>query len=300
MQDLLLEQLQARKNRKNYALVTIVDSFGSTPRTSGKMLVYEGGLSKGTVGGGPHEQMAKQDAVQCIRSGCNALKRYEIKSDGEVCTGGISVFIEVFRVAPLLVVCGGGHVGRNLIPMAKMVGFDVLLVDTRAPEIISEAVSLADRFERVSDFRSGLCALAIEPEAYYVLCAYSHAADCAALQAVLDKSWAYAGMVGSRTKIDSIFSQLRQKGYTNAQLLGSIPPSAWTWAARPRRRSPWPLWRRSLPYSMESKNNFKAYFFRRASCFLRGFALYYWLFLKKMNGWDRIPSVPPIEKRRIE
>ena len=45
MQDLLLEQLQARKNRKNYALVTIVDSFGSTPRTSGKMLVYEGGLS---------------------------------------------------------------------------------------------------------------------------------------------------------------------------------------------------------------------------------------------------------------
>ena len=185
MQDLLLEQLQARKNRKNYALVTIVDSFGSTPRTSGKMLVYEGGLSKGTVGGGPHEQMAKQDAVQCIRSGCNALKRYEIKSDGEVCTGGISVFIEVFRVAPLLVVCGGGHVGRNLIPMAKMVGFDVLLVDTRAPEIISEAVSLADRFERVSDFRSGLCALAIEPEAYYVLCAYSHAADSAALQAVL-------------------------------------------------------------------------------------------------------------------
>ena len=85
-------------------------------------------------------------------------------------------------------------------------------------EIISEAVSLADRFERVSDFRSGLCALDIEPEAYYVLCAYSHAADCAALQAVLDKSWAYAGMVGSRTKIDSIFSQLRQKGYTNAQL----------------------------------------------------------------------------------
>ena len=216
MQDLLLEQLQARKNRKNHALVTIVDSFGSTPRTSAKMLVYEGGLSKGTVGGGPHEQMAKQDAVQCIRSGCNALKRYEIKSDGEVCTGGISVFIEVFRVAPLLVVCGGGHVGRNLIPMAKMVGFDVLLVDTRAPEIISEAVSLADRFERVSDFRSGLCALDIEPEAYYVLCAYSHAADCAALQAVLDKSWAYAGMVGSRTKIDSIFSQLRQKGYTNA------------------------------------------------------------------------------------
>lgn len=92
MQDLLWEQLQARKERKNYAMVTIVDSFGSTPRTNGKMLVYENGLSKGTVGGGHHEQMAKRDAVACIAHGQNALKRYEIKApaaaSGAVCTGG--------------------------------------------------------------------------------------------------------------------------------------------------------------------------------------------------------------------
>ena len=91
MQDLLLEQLQARKERKNYAMVTIVDSFGSTPRTNGKMLVYENGLSKGTVGG-HHEQMAKRDAVACFARGQNALKRYEIKApaaaSGAVCTGG--------------------------------------------------------------------------------------------------------------------------------------------------------------------------------------------------------------------
>ena len=48
---------------------------------------------------------------------------------------------------------------------------------------------------------------------------------------------------------------------------------------------------------MESKNNFKAYFFRKASCFLRGFALYYWLFLKKMNEWDRIPCGPANRKK---
>ncbi len=222
MQDLLLEQLQARKERKNYAIVTIVDSFGSTPRTNGKMLVYENGLSKGTVGGGHHEQMAKRDAVACIASGQNALKRYEIKApaaaSGAVCTGGITVFIEVFRAAPLLVVCGGGHVGRSLIRIAKEVGFDVLLVDTRDAGIIAESVAMADRFEQVPDFESGLRALDIDPTAYYVLCSYSHATDCASLHAVLDKEWSYAGMVGSRAKIGAIFSQMRELGYSDARL----------------------------------------------------------------------------------
>lgn len=197
MQDLLLEQLQARKERKNYAMVTIVDSFGSTPRTNGKMLVYENGLSKGTVGGGHHEQMAKRDAVACIARGQNALKRYEIKApaaaSGAVCTGGITVFIEVFRAAPLL-------------------------VDTRDTEIIADSVAMADRFEQVPDFESGLRALDIDPTAYYVLCSYSHATDCASLHAVLDKQWSYAGMVGSRAKIGAIFSQMRELGYSDARL----------------------------------------------------------------------------------
>lgn len=222
MHSLLLEQLQSQKDRKNYAVVTIVDASGSTPRTSGKMLVYESGLSSGTVGGGAHEQMAKRDAVDCIRAGTNALKHYEITASaahaGQTCTGAITVFIEVFRAAPLLVVCGGGHVGRHLIPMAKMVGFDVLLVDTRAPEIISESVALADHFLRVPDFESGLRSLDADPDACYVLCSYSHATDSAALSAVLSKPRSYVGMVGSRAKITSVFSQMREKGYTDEDL----------------------------------------------------------------------------------
>lgn len=162
MQDLLLEQLQARKERKNYAMVTIVDSFGSTPRTNGKMLVYENGLSKGTV--------------------------------------------------------GGGHVGRSLIRIAKEAGFDVLLVDTRDTEIIADSVAMADRFEQVPDFASGLRALDIDPTACYVLCSYSYATDCASLHAVLDKQWSYAGMVGNRAKIGAIFSQMRELGYSDARL----------------------------------------------------------------------------------
>ena len=106
MQDLLLEQLQARKERKNYAMVTIVDSFGSTPRTNGKMLVYENGLSKGTVGG-HHEQMAKRDAVACIARGQNALKRYEIKAPAAPAAPSAPAEIAVAIMAEIIAVQHG-------------------------------------------------------------------------------------------------------------------------------------------------------------------------------------------------
>ena len=61
-------------------------------------------------------------------------------------------------------------------------------------------------------------ALDIDPTAYYVLCSYSHATDCASLHAVLDKQWSYAGMVGNRAKIGAIFSQMRELGYSDARL----------------------------------------------------------------------------------
>ena len=52
MEDLLQLQLLARQQRTPYAVATIVEATGSTPRTEGKMLVYADGRSAGTIGGG--------------------------------------------------------------------------------------------------------------------------------------------------------------------------------------------------------------------------------------------------------
>ena len=45
MEDLLQLQLLARQQRTPYAVATIVEATGSTPRTEGKMLVYADGRS---------------------------------------------------------------------------------------------------------------------------------------------------------------------------------------------------------------------------------------------------------------
>lgn len=226
--DCLREELEARRARKSYAVATIVQADGSTPRSSGKMLVYADGKSRGTVGGGAIEMLARQDAVAAIDRGANVLKRYDLEGEsadtGMTCGGRMTVFIEVFRAAPLLVVCGAGHVGGSLIRAAKPVGFEVLLLDDRPEEAIAETVALADRFLPVKDFEAELKAFPIEPGAFYVIATHGHFCDEEALAAALTKEGAYVGMLGSRKKIGSVFARMREKGFTDKQLSAVYTP----------------------------------------------------------------------------
>ena len=148
MEDLLQLQLLARQQRTPYAVATIVEATGSTPRTEGKMLVYADGRSAGTIGGGLAELRAKKDAADAIRCGKNRLVRYEVvpqaAASGMACGGALQVFIEVYGTRPLLVVCGGGHVGTCVLRAAKLTGFELWLFDDRPQEAVAEAAALAD------------------------------------------------------------------------------------------------------------------------------------------------------------
>ena len=161
-EDLLQAQLEARQAGRDFAVATIAEALGSTPRTNGKMIVYADGTTLGTVGGGAAELQVTKDAVAQIKRGCNVLHHYnvgaETADDGMQCGGKLSVLIEVYRANPLLVVVGGGHVGRCLIRVAKQTGFDVLLFDDRPAEAVPESAALADRFIRVTDFAQDICA----------------------------------------------------------------------------------------------------------------------------------------------
>ena len=202
MEDLLQLQLLARQQRTPYAVATIVEATGSTPRTEGKMLVYADGRSAGTIGGGLAELRAKKDAAS-----------------GMACGGALQVFIEVYGTRPLLVVCGGGHVGTCVLRAAKLTGFELWLFDDRPQEAVAEAAALADRFFPVAgDFYEGIAAQAVSPGAFFVICGHSHTQDGEALHAALGKDAAYVGMLGSRRKIAALFERLRSLGVPQAQL----------------------------------------------------------------------------------
>ena len=84
-----------------FALITITNSSGSTPRSQARMIVLADGQTYGTVGGGVSEYEAVQRAQELI-----PLRKSETFSkslavgDGHNCGGALEMFIEVIGSRP--------------------------------------------------------------------------------------------------------------------------------------------------------------------------------------------------------
>lgn len=211
--EIIRAQVAACDQHREHAVVTIVQSDGAATRSQGKMLVYGDGTTKGTVGGGAVERLAVRDALQCIREGGSAFRTYDLNSPaagaGMACGGCTSVLIEAYAGRPLLVMCGGGHVGGAVLRLAGFLGFDTLLLDDGEER---DKAAQAGRFVRVRDFEADLLAQPIPAGAYIVIATHSHAQDGAALAGALAKQASYVGMIGSAKKVAALFARLREKG----------------------------------------------------------------------------------------
>ena len=210
--EFLAAQQQAEAQGAGYAVLTLAAITGTTSRTQGKMLVFEDGRTLGTIGGGPGEYAAVQDALALIGSGETKLLQYRHGY------GAITVLIETFAAPPLLVLCGGGNVGRCLLQYAKLAGFRRWLLDPRPAEQIAESVALADRFIPVTRYETALERLNTPPDAFYVAASFSHETDLDAVRGILQKPFSYAGMLGSRKKVAAISALLLRQGIPPQQL----------------------------------------------------------------------------------
>lgn len=220
--DIVREQVKAYEAHRNYAVITITHSDGSTPRKNGKMLVYEDGSTTGTIGGGAVELMAIRDAKECIKNGSGKVRAYDLTSaaseTGMTCGGNISVLIEVFAVRPLLVVCGAGHVGEAVVKLASFLGFDTLLLDDREEQEITEKIKAADRFIRIRNYEEELKRMELPENSYVVIATHGHAFDGAALAGVLRKNVAYIGMIGSVKKKHALYRNMLEQGFSEEEL----------------------------------------------------------------------------------
>ena len=220
--DIIREQLKAFEDNKCYALVTITDTDGSATRTHGKMMVFEDGHSVGTVGGGAIEMVVIHKASECVKTGVGGLFSFDLNNEasekGAFCGGAMNVFIEVFGKRPTLVMCGAGHVGAEVMPLARYLGFEVILVDIRDEKDIPYATKHADKVIINKDVEQAIKDLDIAPGAYFVLAGPNHDIDCSNLAGALTKDAKYIGMIGGPRKYNAIFEKLEARGFTKEQL----------------------------------------------------------------------------------
>jgi xanthine dehydrogenase accessory factor len=198
------------------ALCTVIASKGSTPRRTGtKMLVYQDGNISGTVGGGELENRVRTVALQAISDGRPRTLSYLMsdiaRGDPGVCGGQVDIYVEPILPAPMLVVVGGGHVGKAVSHLAKWLGFTVVVSDDRSEFCDSKINPDADRFlpvkmEEIPDH------MTINRQTYFVLTTRGVTVDVKGLPALLHSPAAYIGVIGSRRRWATTVKQLRKTG----------------------------------------------------------------------------------------
>ncbi len=204
MDKIYKEILRLQETGQTGALCTIVHSQGSAPRHTGsKMLVYQDGNIIGSVGGGEIESRVIQEALQAISDGKTRMLKYSLvdpkRGDVGICGGQVEVFVEPIVPAPLLVVVGGGHVGKAVAHLAKWLGFRVAVSDDRAEFCNPDAVPDADEFYNVP-LEELPKYLNITPSTYLVLTTRGLMVDVPGLPALLDTPAAYIGVIGSKRR----------------------------------------------------------------------------------------------------
>lgn len=210
------------ENNETAALCTVVRSSGSTPRHStAKMLVYPDGRILDTVGGGELENRVIAEALQALQDGKPRLLEYSMvdpsRGDPGVCGGQVEVFVEPILPAPLLVVIGGGHVGKAVAYLAKWLGFRVAVSDDRTEFCTPEANPDADFFYPVPMAELPQH-LKITPQTYLVLTTRGMSTDVAGLPALLDTPAAFIGIIGSRRRWAATVKELKEKGIPEEKL----------------------------------------------------------------------------------
>jgi xanthine dehydrogenase accessory factor len=213
---------ELEKNNQPAALCTVVRTSGSAPRHStSKMLVFPDGQIQGTVGGGELENRVRQEAQGALKDGQPRLLEYNLTDpthgDAGVCGGQVEVFVEPILPPPMVVVIGGGHVGKAVVHLAKWLGFRVAVSDDRPEFCTPQANPGADEFYPVPMAELPLH-LTITPHSYLVLTTRGTAVDSAGLPALLETSAGYIGVIGSRRRWNLTVKALNEQGLSDEQL----------------------------------------------------------------------------------
>jgi xanthine dehydrogenase accessory factor len=207
-----------RAERRRFALITVVETRGFTPRKAGaRMLLDAAGETAGTIGSGAIEQVVLDEARARIPTGgAVTLRRHLTQELGMCCGGEMTVFVEVLEPAPRLFLFGAGYIARPLAAMAADVGFEVTVADGR-PEWAN-----AERFPRArvrcQDPEHAIADLAPAAEDYVCVLTHDHALDQRLIQVLLRMPLRFLGMVGSVPKQRKFALRLKARGFGDADI----------------------------------------------------------------------------------
>jgi len=207
---------------KKVALVTVIETSGSSPATPGQMIaILADGSSNGTIGGGASEHQIIAKAVKALENGEAAfIHKIDHAESGMVCGGSMTVFANMIGSNVGLCIFGGGHIAQSLAKIAIDTGFFVTIVEDR-PEFEAGFKSVRYTVCKPGDY---IKTDPIQFVDYAVICTRGHSTDKEALCYCLTKDLKYIGMIGSKTKVSTLFEELVNEGLQKEKLKDVYAP----------------------------------------------------------------------------
>jgi xanthine dehydrogenase accessory factor len=142
----------------------------------------------------------------------------EIRQPAQIEAGAQRLMIEPLDIAGTVYIFGAGHVSRSLAEFTKAVGFWTVVLDDRPEYANLQRFPTADELIVLGSFAECLSGLEIDRDSFIVIVTRGHLNDRTVLAQALKTGAGYIGMIGSRRKTELVFQELRQSGFTEADL----------------------------------------------------------------------------------
>ncbi len=128
----------------------------------------------------------------------------------------LSVFLEPVFPLPKLYIAGAGHIGKALAHQARLLDFEVCVIDDRAEYAKPENIPDADQII-VSPIGKAIEKIPKTRESYIVVVTRGHRDDGEALRACINEDIPYLGMIGSKKKIRLMMENFQDNGWATEE-----------------------------------------------------------------------------------
>jgi xanthine dehydrogenase accessory factor len=189
-------------------LVTRIQDKAPALETGTRMLIKEDGTVMGGIG------LAPEDLPDMGKASFDLFSPDPAKP---------GFFVEKIRLNPRVFLFGAGHVSVFVAQLARLVGFDLTVIDDRPEFANAERFPEADDLI-VSDFRQVFDTLDIAQNAYILIITRGHLHDKKVLEKALATPAAYIGMIGSVRKRNLIYKDLMDEGVPKERLESVYSP----------------------------------------------------------------------------
>ena len=133
----------------------------------------------------------------------------------------IEIYLEKLEEKPRLLIFGAGHISLPLTEIAKLIGFEVIVMDDREEFVNKKRLPAVDHLVCTA-FTDYLAELKVSENDYIIIVTRGQKLDYYVLKQVIRSKANYIGMIGSQRKVSLIFNELSTKDGIEQELLAKV------------------------------------------------------------------------------